>query len=67
MAIFHEFVPEVGQKVLMRNHLGFFRITGIDPTARSVSVTVLRSGAAFQGIPWEHLVPWDEETRKFLG
>lgn len=55
MAIFREFVPEVGQEVLIRNHLGTFRITGIDPSARSVNVTI-RAGETEDGIPWANRV-----------
>jgi hypothetical protein len=42
------------------------QITGVDPVARSVNVTVVRSDVAVTGIPWEHLVPWDEVTREFF-
>jgi hypothetical protein len=63
MAIFRAFEPEVDQIVLMRNHLGFFRSTEIDPATRTVSVRILRSGTALQGIPWELLAPWDDETQ----
>jgi hypothetical protein len=57
------FVPEVGQEVLILNHLGIFRVTEIDSKARSATVTVLRSGALLEGIPWDRMTPWDEKTR----
>jgi len=57
------FVPEVGQEVLIVNHLGVFRIIFVDSNARSANVTVLRSGALLEGIPWDSMTPWDDETR----
>src|SRR5215472_6239136 len=60
------FVPEVGQEALIVNHLGVFRITSVDPKARSANVTVLRSGALLEGISWDSMTPWDEETRGLI-
>jgi hypothetical protein len=60
------FVPEVGQEILIVNHLGVFRITSVDPNARSANVTVLRSGASLEGIPWDSMTPWDDETRRVV-
>jgi hypothetical protein len=66
------FVPEVGQDVLIVNHLGVFRITSVDSKARSANVTILRSGGwassggSLEGIPWDDMTPWDEETRDLL-
>jgi predicted type IV restriction endonuclease len=65
MVKFGGFVPEVGQEVLIVNHLGAFRITGVDPEARSVNVTVLRSGAAYDGIPWDQLTLLDQALEFF--
>lgn len=60
------FVPEIGQEVLVVNHLGVFRITSVDFSAKSANVTVLRSGASLEGIPWDSMTPWDEETRRIV-
>ena len=51
-----EFVPQVGQEVLIVNHLGAFRIHGVDSETRSVNVTILRNGGALDGIPWDPLM-----------
>jgi hypothetical protein len=61
MAMFGNFVPEVGQEVLIVNHLGTFRISGVDPEARSVSVTILRNGGALEGISWDQLCLLDKD------
>jgi hypothetical protein len=56
MAQLGGFVPEVGQEVLILNHLGIYRVSEIDSLNRTVNVTVLRSGAALERIPWDQLM-----------
>lgn len=60
------FIPEVGQEVLIVNHLGVFRITSVDSAARSANVIVLRSGVSLEGISWDSMTPWDGETRRIV-
>ena len=63
MAMFGEFVPEVGQEVLIVNYLGTFRISGVDPETRSVSVTILCNGGALEGISRDQLCLLDKAHR----
>jgi hypothetical protein len=59
------FVPEVGQEVLIVNHIGSSRISRVDAETRSVNVTILRNGGALDGIPWDELMLLDKAREIF--
>jgi hypothetical protein len=55
-----DYIPKVGNIVMLVNHLGLFLIDEIDVEARTVDVTRLRSNVQLKGIPWSIIGYCDE-------
>jgi hypothetical protein len=55
-----EYIPNVGNIVMLVNHLGLFLIDEIDAEARTADVTRLQNNVQLKGIPWSIIRCCDE-------
>jgi hypothetical protein len=55
-----DYVPSVGNIVMLVNHIGLFMIDEINADARTANVTRLHSDAQLKGIPWSIIWQCDE-------
>ncbi len=58
-----EYVPTVGDEVLVVNHLGTFIVEEVDADAKTASLRVLRSGILMKHVEWQTLRPLDDKLR----
>lgn len=58
-----EYVPTVGEAVLVVNHLGTFVVEEVDADANTASLRVLRSGLLMKDVEWRTICPLDDATR----
>ena len=55
-----KYVPNVGDMVLLMNHIGLFLINEIDVDTRTANVTRLVSNVQLERIPWSIIWHCDE-------
>ncbi|WP_162601406.1 hypothetical protein [Occallatibacter savannae] len=61
-----EYIPTVGEEVLLVNHLGTFMVEEVDCERKTASVRVRRSGLLMEGVEWRTIWPLDAKTRAAL-
>jgi hypothetical protein len=54
-----EYVPEVGEEVLVTDHLGNFLVEEIDAEQKTAVLRILRSNAVMKNVAWNEVWPVD--------
>jgi hypothetical protein len=66
MPMRRDYVPTVGEEVLLLNHLGTFMVEEVDSDSKTASLRVLRSGVLMKDVEWRTIWPLDDNTRAVL-
>lgn len=61
-----EYVPRVGEEVLVTDHLGSFFVEEINVEQKTADLRVLRSNIAMKGVAWNTIWPLDKTAREIL-
>jgi hypothetical protein len=62
-----EYVPKIGEEVLVTDRLGTFRVEEIDVERKTAVLRILRSNAIMQDVAWDTVWPLDATAREILG